>query len=193
MFLASLVLTAGLQETELRPSLEAARSAARWIAGQTVQTEHGVTWPVIPGERDPDTSLYSGAPGVVLFLLALEAAGGGEEWGKLGRQGSDDLIAGLPKEAAGIDAGLWSGIGGVGFALLEAGRLTGEERYTAGAVRVAELLHAAAEETEHGVRWSAVNDVIGGTAGTGFPSASNRERPSTAHRTPRLPRAPASI
>jgi lantibiotic modifying enzyme len=177
MFAAALVLAFGPQASEApvppRPALDAATAAARWIARQTIETEHGVTWPPVvlergPGERGPETSLYSGAPGVVLFLLALEAAGGGAEWGRLGRRGADELVAELPANAQGIDAGLWTGVGGVGFALLEAGRFTGAARYSAGAVRAAELLHAVAERTEHGVRWSDVNDVIGGAAGTGF-------------------------
>jgi lantibiotic modifying enzyme len=52
--------------------------------------------------------------------------------------------------------------------LTEAWRATGSEAYRRAAVRCAGSLHAAAVETEHGVRWSEVTDVIGGAAGTGL-------------------------
>src|SRR5687767_14192594 len=55
--------------------LDAAKSAARWIAASRIQNQHGVTWPAIPPKADTvGTGLYHGAPGVVLFLLELHAA-----------------------------------------------------------------------------------------------------------------------
>ena len=121
-----------------------------------------------PNRRRKATTLYSGSPGVVLFLLELGRVTGDERWTGLAASGADHLLANVPAEIRDAGAGLWTGIAGIGFTLGEAHRYTGDARYREGAVRCAELLHASAEETEHGARWSPVTDVISGSAGTGF-------------------------
>ena len=64
-------------------------------------------------------------------------------WGADRISDADTLIA-RTRELEASPAGLYTGAAGVGSALLEAGRLTGEERYRAGAVEVLEHLHATA-------------------------------------------------
>ena len=172
--LVTLLLTCPLVQTEApdpapQPYLEAAIQAGRWIASHAKETEHGTTWPTVPAESDAaSTNLYSGTPGIVLFLLELGRATGDKRWSELGQSGADELLATLPETVGADGAGLWTGVGGVGFALGHAFRTTGETRYRDGAVRCAELIHGAAVETEHGVRWNGVTDIISGAAGTGL-------------------------
>ena len=56
---------------------DAAIAAARWLHGARITTAHGITWPADPNApATVSLDLYSGAPGVVLFLLELHAATG---------------------------------------------------------------------------------------------------------------------
>ncbi len=159
------------EEASSSPYLEAAVRAGHWLADHAIETDRGAAWLAVPAEahKEPSTSLYSGTSGIVLFLFELLRATGDEEaWGWLARAGAAELLHRVPEEIDGDGAGLWTGVGGVGFVLHEVFRATGDERYRAGAIRCAELIHGAAEETEHGVRWNATTDVISGAAGTGF-------------------------
>src|SRR2546425_13365361 len=82
--IASLTLSAflGLPILAAEPSYrEAALEAARWIRASAVQTSPGITWPADP--RDPksvNNSLYSGAPGVILFFLEAYRSTGDESF-----------------------------------------------------------------------------------------------------------------
>jgi len=172
MALSALLLAFALtrvSEAQERPYLEAARSAARWLRATALETEHGVTWPVVPAESArSSTDLYSGSPGVVLFLLELSAATEEDEPLALARAGADELVATLPAAIGPEGAGLYTGVAGVGFVLAETWRATGEASYRAAALRCVELVRAAAVETGHGVRWTETTDVISGAAGTGL-------------------------
>jgi hypothetical protein len=55
--------------------------AAKWIHAARIETPGGVTWPADPADpKSVSTALYSGAPGVVLFLLELHHATGTREY-----------------------------------------------------------------------------------------------------------------
>ena len=149
-----------------RVHLDAAVDAAKWVRASAVKTAAGVTWPADPGDpRSTGTSLYSGSPGVVLFLLELHQATGRAEYLDEARAGADDLIARLPSEK---QTGLYTGIAGIGFTLGEVHRATKEAKYRDAAVGVLATLTARALATGAGVQWSDVTDIIGGNAGTGL-------------------------
>src|SRR5688500_19064176 len=97
------------------PYRDAALAAARWLQASRLVTEHGVTWPADP--RDPATvslDLYSGAPGVVLFLLELHAATGDAAHLEEACAGADHLIAAYPGDER-IGAGLYTGLAGLAY------------------------------------------------------------------------------
>jgi lantibiotic modifying enzyme len=149
-----------------RPYLEAAEDAARWIRSSAVRTGAGMTWPVDPAEpKSIAPALYSGSPGVVLFLLELHQATGKPEYLVEARAGADELIATLPQER---QTGLYTGVAGIGFALGEVFRATGDPKYREGVSATVKLLEKRAQSTGRGVQWSPVTDIIGGTAGTGL-------------------------
>jgi lantibiotic modifying enzyme len=104
----------------------------------------------------------------VVFHAELARASGLEEILDLARRGADELLAGLDGPDAMRENGLYTGIAGVGFALEVVHRVSGDDRYRAGAARVVDELIARAEEVEGGLRWSGSTDVISGSAGIGL-------------------------
>ncbi len=149
-----------------RPYLAAAEKAARWIMDSAIRTESGLAWPADP--RDPasvDMTLYSGVPGIVLFLTELARTTGKPEYLEAAKAGADEILARLP----GIKgAGLYEGLAGAGFALREAFKAGKESRHEEGFRRALEMIRSASRQTGKGVEWSSTTDIISGGAGTGL-------------------------
>lgn len=146
--------------------LEAAEDAARWVRAAGVRTEAGLTWPADPADpKSVGTTLYSGSPGVVLFMLELHHATKDPAYLADARAGADELVARLASEK---QTGLYTGIAGVGFTLGEVHRATGEQKYRDGMAGVVRALTDRAQAAGAGVQWSEVTDIIGGNAGTGL-------------------------
>lgn len=154
------------------PWLEAALETASWLEGVGVRTEHGKSWPVqIEGEARFSLGLYDGAPGVVLFFLEAHARTGRAAYLDEARAGADDLLARLAlalERDETLEAGLYTGLSGVGFTLCEAWKATGDDRYLEAANRIVSTLQERAVESEHGVHWNGVTDIISGSAGIGL-------------------------
>jgi lantibiotic modifying enzyme len=164
-------LGAAWQEAPPAPHLDAALAVAAWLDHVAIETEHGRTWPEeLEGEPRGDLSLYSGAPGVVLFLLEAGHATGRADLIARARAGADELVHRSAEEGAlaALPEGLYTGVAGLGTTFLAAWRATGDARYEAAARRVTEALLERARETEHGLTWSESTDVIGGSAGIGL-------------------------
>ena len=140
--------------------------AAKWIRTARLETPFGITWPADP--RDPktiSTALYSGSPGVVLFLIELHQATGDRAHLDDARRGSDELMTKVPSEQ---DMGLYTGIAGMGFTLGETWRATKDEKYRKAAVATVKILTAKAAPVGKGVQWSNTTDIIAGSAGIGL-------------------------
>ena len=146
--------------------LDAATEAARWIRGSAVKTPAGLTWPADPAEAGSiNTTLYSGSPGIVLFLLELHHATGNGEYLTEAKLGADELIARLPGEN---EAGLYTGVSGIGFALGEVYRATKDTKYRDAVRTVVRTLNQRGKTVGAGVQWSDVTDIISGSAGVGL-------------------------
>jgi lantibiotic modifying enzyme len=153
--------------------LDAAVKAARWIRSARVEMPEGLVWiagPERPEGLSSSPDLYTGGAGVVLFLLDLAAVTGDKTYRDEAEGGADGLLASLPAafDRERDDAGLYSGLSGVGFTLDRVARTTGKERHRKGAERAAELVRAAARPAGAGVEWGEITDVIGGGAGIGL-------------------------
>jgi lantibiotic modifying enzyme len=149
-----------------RPYLDAAKDAARWIDASAIKTAHGVTWPADPNDpKSVGNSLYSGSPGVVLFMLELHRASGDRAYLDRARLGADDLVATIDSEK---ETGLYTGLAGIGFTLLETANLTRDAKYRDGARRAADRIRSLARTAGAGVEWNETTDIIGGSAGTGL-------------------------
>jgi lantibiotic modifying enzyme len=149
--------------------LAAAEEAGRWIRSTARLTEHGTTWPADP--KDPSSvrpDLYSGSAGVVLFFLELHRATGDASYLADARSGADHLAATLPSAVSGEQAGLYTGVAGIGFSLHETFKATREPRYRQAALRSVELLQSGARKAGGGGEWGETTDIISGGAGTGL-------------------------
>jgi lantibiotic modifying enzyme len=146
--------------------LETAESAAAWIRASAVETPHGLVWPADPADRASAVpNLYSGTPGVVLFLLELHHATGNARHLADAARGADHLMATLDARQG---SGLYTGLAGIGYALGETHRATGDVKYRDGMKKVVTMIADGAQPVDDGVEWSPVTDIISGTAGTGL-------------------------
>jgi lantibiotic modifying enzyme len=140
--------------------------AAKWIRNARVGTPFGVAWPADP--RNPktiSTSLYSGSPGVVLFLLELYASTGDAGYLQDARRGADDLLTKIGSEPR---SGLYDGVAGIGFTLGETWRATKDDKYRRAAVAAVHALEQHAQPAGKGVQWNSKSDIISGGAGIGL-------------------------
>lgn len=146
--------------------LDEINQVARWIRVSAVQTEDGLAWPAVPGDKETiNNTLYSGTPGVVLFFLEAFHTTGNQEYIKDARIGADYLLATLEKEKG---AGLYVGLSGIGYCLEETYKATNEKPFRQGVLRCLDLLNEWAEEKETGIQWGETTDIISGNAGTGL-------------------------
>ncbi len=150
--------------------LDCARRAERWIHTTRVPTEQGVLWPADPSDaKSVQRSLYNGFPGVIVFLLELYHTTKERRYLDEAVAGARDLAAGLPATAAGAgDAGLYTGLAGVGFVLEETRRASGDKALGQAARRAFDLVAQSARPAGAGVEWSPSNDIISGSAGIGL-------------------------
>ncbi len=149
-----------------RPHLAVAIDAARFIQASAVATPNGTTWPANPADRTSVAAdLYSGSAGVVLFFVELHRATGDPAHLATATAGADELLASLDRQA---DAGLYTGLAGIGFVLSEVGRHTATAKYRDGARRVVALLQQRAVERGAGIQWNDTTDIISGSAGIGL-------------------------
>ena len=150
------------------PYRDAALATARWLHASRIVTEHGVTWPADP--RDAATvslDLYSGAPGVVLFLLELHAATGDAAHLDEACAGADHLIAAYPADER-MGAGLYTGLAGLAYTFDRTWQASRRAKYRDAAQECLRRIRARAVVDGAGVSWGPVNDIVSGTAGTGL-------------------------
>ena len=145
---------------------DVALDAGRWIRTTRVGTTFGIAWPSDPrNPKSVSTALYSGSPGVVLFLLELHQATGDAAYLDDARRGADDLAT---KVATEPQSGLYEGLAGVGFTLGETWRATNDEKYHRAALACVRAIGERAERAGKGVQWSNTTDIISGGAGIGL-------------------------
>ncbi len=178
MFLSAMTAQGAIAQAQeaksQRPSLtlQAAIEAGNWLASVAIETEHGMAWPVAP-EDGPDVNraLYSGTPGVILFMIELHRATRDARWLDLASRAGDDLIAWMQANRNQHAAGLWTGLGGQMFALHQLHLATHEDTYLAASKRAAEQIIASAKMLDDDpltALWNGSTDVISGTAGIGL-------------------------
>src|SRR5579872_5608295 len=153
--------------------LDAAVKAAQWIHTTRIETSRGLIWldgPERPEGFQSTPDLYTGAAGIVLFLLELARLTGEKTYKEDAGYGADSLIASLPAKLNPDDGetGLYQGAAGVGFTLRQVFQSTGDEKFRQGALHCRDLIHAAAQPVGRGVAWGKYADIIVGASGTGL-------------------------
>lgn len=145
---------------------EIALDAAKWIRSTRVATPFGIAWPADPANpRSVSVALYSGSPGVVLFMLEMHRATGDTAYLDDARHGADDLLTKIVTEP---QSGLYTGIAGLGFALGETWRATQDDKYRRGALSTVKAIQERAAPLGKGVQWNGTTDIISGSAGIGL-------------------------
>ena len=165
----------------VRPHLDDALRAERWIRRSRQPTADGVRWPADPLKPDSvATDLYNGMAGVVVFYLELFSATGDRAHLREATAGADYLIARLPAGVPRTDApsssarsvapgcGLYVGIAGTMYVLERTHTLSGDAKYREASARCLALINELARPAGAGVEWSDVTDIVSGSAGTGL-------------------------
>jgi lantibiotic modifying enzyme len=156
-----------------RPYLDAALRGEHWLRSVAIDTPRGRTWPALPGDARrgaPETDLYSGAPGVVLFYLELHHYTRERRYLDEAVRGALDLLPLIPTPGSAVhDAGFYSGLAGHVFVVDAVHRASGRDDLGAAAARGARALaDGAAPTPDGGVAWNDVTDIIAGSAGIGL-------------------------
>jgi lantibiotic modifying enzyme len=146
-----LVANAGPAELKKQESvsaqevLELAEDVGRWLANHATVTPAGTTWP--DNVLDPTAVSYdlaSGVAGKVLYFTALYRATGNANYLQLAQGGADYLV-GILQNPALFDenprrASLYTGISGIGVALLHVQEHLSDPRYGQTVVQITERL-----------------------------------------------------
>lgn len=156
--------------TRERPYFETAVKAASWLTQSAITDEQGTRWPADPTDpKSVSLDLYNGTPGVTPFWLELFHASQNPEALGMASASADYLLHTLPTEPT-SNAGLYTGLAGIGWVLAMTARATREARHREGAMRALELVKRSAKPvgTTGGVVWEDSTDIISGQAGTGL-------------------------
>ena len=152
--------------------LELAEDVGRWLASHATTTPAGITWP--DNALKPETSSYdlaSGVAGKVVYFTALYRATKNPGYLDMARGGADYLVS-VVQDPALFDenprrASLYTGISGIGVALLHAQEHLPDPKYKKTVTQVIEQLKQWSVSEATGLRWSEeFNDLIYGDAGT---------------------------
>lgn len=163
LLLAILASTLPAADTAYR---DAALEAARWIRASSEQSDQGAVWPADPRDsKSANDTLYAGSAGVILFFIEASRSTADHSFLKDARAGADRLLSTLANEQ---EAGLYTGIAGIGFALTETFKATGETKYRDGALRCVRLVGERARKAGKGIEWNETTDIIAGGAGIGL-------------------------
>jgi len=164
--LAAIVSAAGQSSL---PYLDLAVLCAQWIDASTQRTAAGLAWPADPLKpASIGLDYYNGTPGVVAFFAQMWAATGDAKWRDLAQQGGAYLLVEGARLADSLDAGLYTGVAGLAATYLTLDALKVGSEWAGAAKQAAKDLARRATTVGDGVEWSASNDIISGTAGTGL-------------------------
>jgi lantibiotic modifying enzyme len=152
-----------------RPWLELAVRCARWIERSAQPAEGGSRWPADPLKPESvGLDFYNGMPGVVAFYAALFDATRDPAWRNAARGGAGHLIREMDSATSELDAGLYTGLAGLGYTFMCLHQARVGDSYRAAAERTAALIVARTKTVDQGAEWSDSYDIISGTAGTGL-------------------------
>lgn len=177
MGLASATHASAIEQTKAKKVsaaevLELAEDVGRWLAANSTKSDTGITWP--DNALNPDAvgyDLASGVSGKVLYFTALYRATGNADYLELARGGADYLVS-VVQQPASLDenprrSSLYTGISGVGVALLHVQEHLPDPKYKRAVTQIVEQLSDWGVSEVTGLRWSdEYNDLIYGDAGT---------------------------
>jgi len=152
--------------------LDLAEEVGRWLAAAAIQGPQGISWPndtLHPASVGYD--LGSGVAGKAVYFAALHRATGNSDYLDMALGAADYLIAVLDDPVSFADnprrASLYTGICGIGIALLEAAKLSENPQYDRALEQVIDQLDEWGSIDATGLRWNdEFNDLLYGDTGT---------------------------
>lgn len=132
------------------PYLAAAREAAAFVADQRLDGR--AKWRRAEGGSGSDYSLYHGSSGIILMLLELRAAGGGDALLDEAVAAGEEVAAHLGRVDA-LSVSVATGWPGYAFALSELARASGRAHFRALAGECLVRLRAQARALGSGIGW----------------------------------------
>lgn len=135
------------------------------------RSDAGISWKQMPDSLNSEgnKTLYSGTPGIVLFYLELFHATNDSVYLNEAKSGADYLINNLKDTAPdAYEMGLYTGLAGIGFTLTELFKITNDDVYAKAALKTITLLESASEQSENGIHWGQLSDIVYGSAGIGL-------------------------
>ena len=152
--------------------LELAEDVGRWLASHATTTPAGTTWP--DNALNPESASYdlaSGVAGKVLYFTALYRATENPDYLEMARGGADYLVSVVQDPRSFEEnprrASLYTGISGIGVALLHVQQHLPDPKYGQAVIQITERLGEWSVAEGEGLRWSdEFNDLIYGDAGT---------------------------
>ncbi len=175
----SLAAIAGLPQTlralpigDTDSYVDAPRRVRAWLASTAQRGANGLTWAADPlNAKSESYDLYNGMPGVVLFLLEYAHATGDRQALADASQAANTIVGVLsgPNESIErLGTGLYVGVAGLAYVLLETYRATDNRAYLEATHKALAILKRAAKPVGDGVEWGATSDIISGNAGSGL-------------------------
>jgi hypothetical protein len=152
--------------------LELAEDVGRWLASNATTGAIGITWP--DNALNPEAVSYdlaTGVSGKVLYFTALYRATGNADYLEMAKGGADYLVSVVQNPALFDEnprrASLYTGISGIGVALLQVQEHLDNPKYGQAVTQVVEQLKDWSVPEATGLRWSdEFNDLIYGDSGT---------------------------
>jgi lantibiotic modifying enzyme len=152
-------------------SLQAAVLCAEWI-DRSAQAPSGdasrAAWPNDPLRPERiDPGFYNGMPGVVYFFGNLAQATGDSKWRARAVAGGRHLLDLIERTPA-LNSGLYTGLAGLATTFMSLHATGAGAEWEQAARKTTAVLVSRAKPVDDGVEWSASNDIVSGTAGTGL-------------------------
>jgi lantibiotic modifying enzyme len=152
-----------------RPYLDLAVRCAQWIDRSTQEFSSGLAWPADPlNPKRIGLDFYNGTPGVVTFFANLAHATGDARWRERADRGGMYLLAESARQGDALNAGLYTGLAGLGTTYLVLDTTGTGLSWSGAAKKLSAQLITRAKQVGDGSEWSDSNDIISGTAGTGL-------------------------
>ena len=144
---------------------------AAWI-DRSAQSPSGdpsrAAWPNDPLRPERiDVGFYNGMPGVVYFFANLAHVTGDAKWRARAVAGGRHLLDHIERTPS-LAGGLYTGLAGLATTFMALHATGAGAEWDAAAKKTAALLVSRAKPIDDGLEWSASNDIVSGTAGTGL-------------------------
>jgi lantibiotic modifying enzyme len=168
IFIACGLSTAAVENKD---ALKLAEDVGRWIASTAMVMDSGIAWPDDALHSDKISfDLASGVSGKVVYFIALYKATGKKQYLDFATKGADYLVSllnSIDKIEGKRKTSLYSGISGIGVALMHINTEVPKLKYQKGLEKIIVQLESWSVLKDNKRHWSEqFNDLIFGDAGT---------------------------